>query len=247
MNQSLSRKYANILATDLDGTLVGDDFACDNLLSWMRSELRDFGLVYITGRHLDSVRDLINERSLPWPDLLVSDVGAQIYVGAALQIDMTWQQMMTVDWQPERIRQIAANINGLKQQSLPNDSRVSFYSDGSVPAEQLRNRLLAEGLSFNYIFSSDRDLDILPAGGGKGEVLKYIVANYAAEGANILAAGDSGNDSSMLTAGYPGVIVANAKPELQQLEESSILYRAEHSYAAGILEGWQHFYGQRKQ
>lgn len=247
MNQSLTRKYANILATDLDGTLVGDDAACDHLLSWMRNELDDFGLVYITGRHLDSVRDLIEEKSLPWPDLLVSDVGAQIYIGQDLHIDESWQKKMKTDWQPERIKQAAAGINGLKLQDLPNDYRISFYADGSAPAEQLWSRLLAEGLGFTYIFSSDRDLDILPAGGGKGEALKYIVANYAAERANIMAAGDSGNDSSMLTAGFAGLIVANAKPELLELAESNLIYRAEHSYAAGILEGWQHFYGKRKQ
>ena len=244
MNKLSNRPFANMLATDLDGTLVGDDDACEYLLSWMRRELRHFGLVYITGRHLASAHELITEKSLTWPDLLVSDVGTQIHIGPDLELDEIWQQKMNADWQPTRIKQVAETIHGLRPQELPTNCRVSFFADGSVPAQQLRNSLIEQGLNFTYIFSSDRDVDILPAGGGKGEALKYIAANYAAEGAAILAAGDSGNDSSMMTAGFPGVIVGNAQPELRHLPDSQMIYRADRSYAAGILEGWQHFYGQ---
>lgn len=52
----------------------------------------------------------------------------------------------------------------------------------------------------------------------------------------LIAAGGSGNDSKLLTLGHPSVIVGNAHPELQCLEETSYVYKAKHKYAAGIKE-----------
>jgi hypothetical protein len=47
----------------------------------------------------------------------------------------------------------------------------------------------------------------------------------------------------MILSGFPAVIVGNARPELASIEESQLIYKATGKYAAGILEGWHHFYG----
>ncbi|HEY5484961.1 MAG TPA: HAD family hydrolase, partial [Propionibacteriaceae bacterium] len=57
---------------------------------------------------------------------------------------------------------------------------------------------------------------------------------------HVIAAGDSGNDAELLTAGFRGVIVANAQPELDSLAGPTI-FRSAYSHAAGVLDGIRHW------
>lgn len=238
-------KIRHLLATDLDGTFVGDDAALKQLLAYYNTLDEPVALAYITGRHQASVIELIDEESLPLPDILITDVGTVIYHGESLLEDELWTEKMTEDWQPDNILKIAEGISGLTIQKLPHQRRVSFYASSAESAEALKTSLLQKEIPHTFIFSSNRDVDILPEGGGKGEALKFLIENYVEKEAGILVAGDSGNDLAMLEAGYPAVIVANARPELADIEANELLYRASSSYAAGILEAWQHFYGGR--
>lgn len=238
-------KIRHLLATDLDGTFVGDDAGLKQLLAYYDSLDEPVALAYITGRHRASVIELIDEASLPMPDILITDVGTVIYHGESLFEDKLWTEKMTENWQPDNILKIAEGISGLTVQDLPHQRRVSFYASSMESAEALKTSLMKQDIPHTFIFSSNRDVDILPEGGGKGEALKFLIENYVKKEADILVAGDSGNDLAMLEAGYPAVIVANARPELADIEASELLYRASSSYAAGILEAWQHFYGGR--
>jgi len=92
------------------------------------------------------------------------------------------------------------------------------------------------------VYSTGRDLDVLPASGGKGAALQYIIDRDRLHEANILVAGDSGNDRDMLTLGYPAVVVGNGHADLGDLDTSHTIYRAQAHCAGGILEAWEHFY-----
>ena len=92
------------------------------------------------------------------------------------------------------------------------------------------------------MYSSGKDLDILPQNSGKGNALSFVLKKYYAKESRILIAGDSGNDLEMLSLGYPSVIVGNAEKELQSLKNTPLLYKAKGCYAAGIKEGWEFFY-----
>ena len=74
--------------------------------------------------------------------------------------------------------------------------------------------------------------------------------------AQVLFAGDSGNDLDVLCSDLPAVLVANASDEVReqalqlasQAGTTAQLYLAQGTlgnghYAAGILEGIAHFYG----
>ncbi|MCD2137315.1 HAD-IIB family hydrolase [Salinicoccus halitifaciens] len=240
------KKIRHLLATDLDGTFVGDRTGLKNLLSHYETLKELTSLAYITGRHRDSAAKLIYEESLPIPDLLITDVGTAIYAGSDFSEDEEWKRKMTAEWYPDEILKAASNIPGLTCQNLPDKKRVSFYSDGPRPAKALEVKLLKRQIPHTFIFSSNRDVDILPRGGGKGEALKFSINKYVEKDASILVAGDSGNDLDMLTAGYPAVIVSNARKELAEVKENDKLFRASYPHAHGILEAWQHFYGTGK-
>lgn len=242
----MMKKVHHLLATDLDGTFVGDKAGLKNLLSHYGTLKEPISLAYITGRHRASAAQLIYEESLPIPDLLITDVGTVIYAGPDFSEDEEWKKKMTVEWYPDEIIKIAKNIPGLTCQNLPHKRRVSFHSKGSLPAKALEAKLLKKHIPHTFIFSSNRDVDILPQGGGKGEALKFSIEKYVEDEANILVAGDSGNDLDMLQSGYPAVIVSNARAELAEIKENDMLFRAKYPYAQGILEAWQHFHGAGK-
>lgn len=233
-----------MLATDLDGTLVGNEEGLADLLAYYEGAPYEVDLVYVTGRHLDSARSLITEVSLPNPDLLITDVGTAIYHHDGE--DSRWKRKMKEHWQPDRIAKLAADFPGLKRQQLPNNRRVSFTVHGNQgEVERFRERLEQEGIPHKFIFSSNRDIDVLPPSAGKGRALKYVIEHYAAPDVQLLIAGDSGNDIDMLSLGHPAVIVGNAQSELLDMDDHPNLFRAKTHCAAGIHEAWLHFYDKK--
>lgn len=232
----------HLLATDLDGTLVGDREGLNSLLEFYEKQEYAVSLIYITGRHFQSALSLIKEEDLPFPDVLVTDVGTEIHFSPSFEKDVDWESRMLQEWQPEKIDQLAASIEGLEKQDLPVTNRCSFFADSSDTVDAFERLLESEGIPHKMIFSGGRDLDILPADSGKGAALRYIIDKFSVHDARILVAGDSGNDKEMLTMGLPSVIVGNAQPELLESPENPMIFRASKVCAGGIQEAWIHFH-----
>ncbi|QHJ69269.1 HAD-IIB family hydrolase [Planococcus halotolerans] len=236
------KEATHILATDLDGTLVGDRKGLDELLEFYKNQQYEVSLVYITGRHYQSALSLIEEESLPVPDVLITDVGTEIHIGASLEKDRDWEKMMLEHWQPEAIDELAVSFEGINKQDLPVTNRCSYYAEDIGTVEAFEQRLVSAEIPHKLIYSGGVDLDILPAGSGKGAALEYILEKFNARDAKLLVAGDSGNDKEMLTLGFPSVIVGNAQSELLESPESPMIFRASKACAGGIQEAWTHFY-----
>jgi len=232
-----------MLATDLDGTLVGDKMALQNLLNYYDKSLPDIALVYITGRHYQSALSLIDSEALPRPDILITDLGTAIYTSSLLTLDKDWQKEMYSKWQPNDIIEISKDFPSLKRQSLPSTDRISFtVNNDSKVARDLGVSLSEKNIPHKLVYSSNRDVDILPVNSGKGNALIYVLKNFASKEVQLLVAGDSGNDLEMLSLGYPSVVVGNAQPELTDIKVHDKLFMATQNYAAGIQEAWVHFY-----
>ena len=236
---------SQVLFTDLDGTLVGDKQGLLDLLEYYKTLPNEVTIVYVTGRHRDSALELMKTEGLPIPAFLITDVGTRIYKGPHLKEDKDWTRKMNESWEPDAIKRLILQYPSISPQTLPTDCRVSFYVSNEEVIPSIKQQLNENGLSHKLIFSSGRDLDILPKGSGKGSAIEYIIDQYVAPDAFILIAGDSGNDQEMLTLGYPSVIVANAQPELLDVPKHKMIYRASKNCAAGILEAWLYFYSQK--
>jgi len=232
----------HILATDLDGTLVGDSEGLEQLLEYYEEQVYDVSLIYITGRYYESALSLIKTENLPIPDILVTDVGTSIYIGESFEKDLEWEQRMKANWMPDQIEAIASTIPGLTKQPLQLENRCSYYVDEVQPVEEFTRKLAAFDIPHKLIFSGGRDVDIVPEESGKGQALQYLLAKYKVQDANLLVAGDSGNDLEMLTLGFPSVIVGNAQPELLESEAHPLIFRAKKGFAGGIHEAWTHFH-----
>ncbi len=93
------------------------------------------------------------------------------------------------------------------------------------------------------VYSSSRDLDILPRAATKGGALHWLCDQLNIPLTDVVVAGDTGNDSSMFDlAGVNGIVVRNAQPELL---EATIghdhVYHARQIMADGVVEGLCHF------
>lgn len=232
-----------LLATDLDGTLIGDDEALKNLNNLL-SELmaaNSLKLAYVTGRSLESYNQLAASKSLLTPDALVTAVGTEIYWSGT---DLSYGWPKPVDWHRESILSKLGDLHELIKQPETEQRpyKVSFYlKDNPKVLDLVRQRL--SGDAVDVLYSHQEYLDILPKGINKGGALNHLASHWKIDNSNIVACGDSANDIDMLTISK-AVVVANAHQELLDWVHSDNgpnIYLAKQAYAAGIREGLRNF------
>ncbi|MEW6161012.1 MAG: HAD family hydrolase, partial [Verrucomicrobiota bacterium] len=108
--------------------------------------------------------------------------------------------------------------------------------------ELLTKQLAEAGLKVCVIYSSGRDLDVLPANTSKGHALSWLCERLALPLGQVLVAGDTANDSSMfLLPGIKGIVVENAQPELHEAVVHLPTFGATRGFADGVLQGLVHF------
>ncbi|MDN4525229.1 HAD-IIB family hydrolase [Fictibacillus fluitans] len=236
------KNVTHLLATDLDGTLVGEQELTSALFKYYGERTYGVELVYVTGRHHDSTMELIKVENLPMPSILISDVGTEMYDFDDPELHERWKKTLEEQWRPEEISRIADQCSGLTPQSIPSSHRLSYFAEDEAAFEEVKQKLEENGVPHKLIFSSGRDVDILPPNAGKGEALSFLLHEKGWENANILIAGDSGNDRDMITMDYPAVVVGNCQDELKMLPEHPLIFRAENHCAGGIREAWEHFF-----
>jgi sucrose-6-phosphatase len=240
-----------LFVTDLDHTLVGDDFAHEELNEWLL-EARSQGskVVYSTGRSLTLYQELAAEAPLFEPDLLIAAVGTAIYTTLQGEPDATWTEKLRSGWNIDQVRATTAHFADLvlQPESEQSEFKASFFlteeaAIGVLP--ELDTLLKQQELDVQLIYSSGRDLDILPRHANKGSALTFVrqLLGFAPEAT--IVCGDSGNDIALFSAGEErGIIVGNAQPELLSWHRdhpTPTHYLAKSHCAAGILEGLKYF------
>ena len=144
------------------------------------------------------------------------------------------------------MREALAGTPGLEDQpdEFQSAHKVSYYYRGASEGRVARlARAVADaGIPARVVYSSDRDLDVLPAAADKGNAAKFLAAHLGVPFRRVIVAGDSGNDAAMFAGEFRGVVVANARDELKSLRHPH-LYRANGRCAAGVLEGVRHWTG----
>ncbi|WP_293154444.1 MULTISPECIES: sucrose-phosphate phosphatase [unclassified Microcoleus] len=239
-----------LLVTDLDNTLVGDDEATQLLNQHLQSKRSQICLVYATGRSHASTCELISQKQLLAPDYTIAGVGSEIYQNATLDLD--WAEYISQNWDKIAIASLAQQFKQLKPQSLTeqNPWKISYClepeADNSSILQELQQKLTTSGLAAQIIFSSNRDLDILPKTSNKGNALTYLQQHLQIPSDATLVCGDSGNDISMFEQDVRGIIVANAMSELLAWHRkygTTNHYLAGSACAGGIMEGMNYFWG----
>jgi sucrose-phosphate synthase len=229
------------LISDIDGTLIGDRTALAELLLWLDEAGWGFGIA--TGRRLESALAVLEEWSVPAPDVLITAVGAEIHYGPRRLEDDIWARHLDYRWQPEAIRARLLEVAGaslvLQAASEQRRHKISFDVDPERPIHlgRLRRQLREVGLHASLVFSHGRYLDALPIRCSKGQAIRWIAQRWGIDLESIVVAGDSGNDRDMLTGATPAIVVGNHAAELSDLAQQPNVHFAERPHAGGILEG----------
>jgi sucrose phosphatase-like protein len=236
-----------LLATDLDGTFIGDDDAMVAL--WDDLQRHDIVVAFSTGRHLKSIHDFYDERHFAGrADVCICMVGTDVHFRAdgRYPLDAGWHDYIHAGWDKAAVEAILHAIPEARPQDEQWQSpyKSSYYLEENVETRlaEIHARLRERGLDAKVVYSAGQFLDLLPIRSGKGEAVRYVATKLGIAPDNVGTSGDTGNDLDMLRTelGFRGIAVGNAAPELKAFREPHV-YHAEAHFAAGIHEGLRRF------
>ncbi|WP_029030394.1 HAD-IIB family hydrolase [Salinarimonas rosea] len=242
MNAPTNPAPSLVLATDLDGTFLGGSEEQRAALYRSLSERDDALLVFVTGRDIDFIAELIETPGMPRPHFIVGDIGTSVYDGVSLQPWEEFEAPIREAWGDagERVRALLADEPGLMVQDTPFRYRVSYDYDPARLTPASREKVEAAG--FDCIVSAGRFFDVVPKGVNKGTTLSRFVRTLGLEPATVLAAGDTMNDYAMLAEGFNAVAVGNSEePLVRAIRGLAHVYHSPHPGAAGIADALRHF------
>lgn len=258
-----------ILATDLDGTLIplAGNEQNQSDLETLTDQLGEHGvtLIYITGRHFASASEAIGQFGLPQPDWLICDVGTSIFLrqdsGTFIPVEdyLNHQDRIIAALPMDGLRRQLQDLSGLRLQEPEKQGRfkLSFYADAAQLHEvvvRIQQKLDETAAPYSIIhsvdpFNGDGLIDLLPTEVSKAHALAWWADHAGFTRESIVVSGDSGNDFSALTAGYRAIVVGNADRSLVRSvydshRESAWQHRLclAHGLAtSGVLEGCRWF------
>lgn len=258
----------NILATDLDGTLIPLPDSPENRKALQNiskgfSE-KKFKLIFCTGRHFSSVLDAIHEYTLPKPEWIICDVGTSIFHNKEGRFTPFTEYadhlgQRTLGTSREKIESLLEGLEGLmlQQEDHQRPFKIS-YACASEHTDALVDRVATLLKDFNIPFEASGSIDpfldcglidLLPTGVSKAYALSWLAEHAGYRPSEVLYAGDSGNDLPALTSGCRAIVVANAskgllekvKENLQSSGKAENLFAATETASSGVLQGLKHF------
>lgn len=230
-----------LLASDLDGTLLGGDIDDRLKLYQLINRHPGIQLAFVTGRGLESVLPLLSDPTIPRPDYIICDVGATVVDGHTLQAIQPLQAEIDACWPGEQvIAQALAEVPDIQRQEMPQERRCSYFCREEAVTPALRRQV--ESLGCDLLFSAGVYLDVLPRGINKGSTLHKLVRLLDIPESAVLTAGDTLNDLSMLDAGFKAVAVGESESALlDATRNKGLVLQARSAGCGGILEALSYF------
>jgi len=236
-------KLPFVLVSDVDGTLLGDDAALDGFCRWYVEQQARIRLVYASGRFYESIVESIQTTGLPPPDAIIGGVGTEIRAHPTGEPVGGWQERFS-HFRATMVRACLSRYEALEPQPVHLQSayKVSYFAIDATEEflAQLRSDLQRAGCPARIVYSSRRDLDVLPPGVDKGAAAEFLIRQWGVEPRRVMVSGDSGNDLSMFGRGYRGIVVGNAHDDLKALRGDGV-FHSRRTHAAGVLEGLQYW------
>ncbi|PFG09652.1 sucrose-phosphate synthase [Marinobacter sp. LV10MA510-1] len=263
------RRARQLLATDMDGTLLGDRDGLKRLAIWL-AQNRHYLFVIATGRSVAAALRELEIWKAPLPDFLITDVGSSIYridCHRKTHLIHSWHRQLDTDWQRDECERLLSRHSALELQPQNTQSayKLSFFiratgtnTPGPRPMtassawhneaikKEVEKVLMSAGLVARVVHSHGNLLDVLPEAGGKAKAVEFLRKRFTIDRQKVVASGDSGNDTDLLQYAALGIVVANHTGELESLRDCRSLYWADADYANGILEGLERFENPKK-
>jgi hydroxymethylpyrimidine pyrophosphatase-like HAD family hydrolase len=228
----------------------------------------------VSGRQRAQIVVALVTYRLPTPDFVIGDVGTSICrVGQerAWTRLADWEDLIARDWGGHthgELRALLKDIPTLRLQERGRQGRLNLsfylplYAEIDELAAAICERLEPLGVRTRLAWSVDDVtnvgmLDVLPASASRLHAIEALMREQGCAPGQTVFCGDSGSDLEILASRIPSVLVANSRPDVQDLalelaEEAGTLaqlFIAEGgflgmngNYAGGVLEGIAHFH-----
>lgn len=237
-----------LFSTDIDGTIYDGPESAQRFADFWDS-LRETGspplLCYNTGRSLADTRNLISSTGLPDPDYIIAGVGTEMFDFVQNAMIPEWHEQLADHWNFELVRKTVEE-SGVEIEMQPpecqNEFKCSwfFYDKSEGEITSLGEAIREKGIRAQLIYSSKRDLDILPRMANKGNAIRWLAGRLGVAPSDVVVAGDSGNDSSMFGVENAfGIVVSNAESALRSAVADTH-HHASKPCADGVIEGINH-------
>ena len=245
----LKNKIENLLVSDIDGTLIEPKLnnpGLAELKTFLANRTDNMAFAMASGRNLELVKKIINEEQFPLPDFVICSVGTEIYYtnGKDYILDKGWAKFLSGRWKRDEVVQRLKEIEWirLQEEEAQNPYKISYYYEKEhYNHEQLIAVLGSGWYKINIIPSHGQFIDFIPKRASKGNAIKFLCRKWNISMANVVAAGDSGNDIDMFRGPVKGIIVGNRSHELADYKTTKNIYMAKESASSGILEGLRHY------
>lgn len=238
-----------LFSTDLDGTVVGNPEATVRFARFWQSlpdAIRPV-LVYNSGRLVEDQIELIAQTGLPEPDFIIGGVGTMLYNKADTGISDRFSSAIAQGFDNSAVERVISRIAGVQKQpdQYQHALKSSWYLHNSTPdaLHAIQQDLESQGLQAQIVYSSSRDLDVLPRNANKGFAALWLAQSLGITAEDIIVAGDTGNDRAMFEIpGARGIIVANALDELRELgNNNDRVMITDLPMADGVIQGLTHW------
>jgi len=231
--------------TSIDLNLTGDPEALSVFLHAMHTHRKSVIFGIATGRRLDDALAKLRQNNIPQPDVLITGQGTEVNYAPNLTQSEVWERHINYQWNPQAIRDILAEMPGLKMQPKINQGtfKISYYVDHAlINAKEIRQTLLRNEQAVNAVFSFGQFLDVVPVRASKGLALRWCAEQLGFPLENTLVTGVTGADADMLRGNTLGAVVDDHHlEELSDLSDIDNIYFSKKKHAAGILEAIEHY------
>ncbi|MBN1313014.1 MAG: HAD hydrolase family protein [Anaerolineae bacterium] len=234
-----------LLASDVDGTLLGDEEGALCLSVFVQRYPDSFRLALVTGRSLSSVVKLVEEGLLPCPDYICSSVGSELfdYSDPDNTIGHKYAAQVSPEWDLETIYALGEG-EGIYRQEFPDGQprfQAGFFWDGREDTLAAFRERLAGQRGYRILPSYGQYIDVFPDFVGKGWAVRFLQRELGLDAGRVVVAGDSGNDKEIFETEYKGIVPANGLDEIRAVACHPRHYRSPFPAAQGVLDGLRHF------
>jgi len=233
------------LFTNLDQNLLGDPESLAEFVRLVRDNRRIATFGIVTGRSLESTLKVIRHHGIPMPNVLITNLGTEIHIAPEYTPLKAWTRHIDHWWTPTEVRNLLAEIPGLKRQPKEDQSRfkISYYVDSLMaPSLEEIKRILHQGdQTVNATLTLGQYLDIVPIRASKGFAVRWFADTWGIPLERVLVVGGYGSDEDMMRGNTLAVVANRNNADLCSLAESERIFYAQSDYARGILEAIEYY------
>jgi hydroxymethylpyrimidine pyrophosphatase-like HAD family hydrolase len=234
-----------LLASDIDGTLLGDPEGEQWIKTLVETLSEEIYFAVITGRSLISIANLVQEGRLPQPDFMVGAVGTKLvdFSDPDNALGKKFLEQVSVDWDLEELYRQGEGP-GIRRQDFEEGQpphQAGFFWGGQTDTLAAFHQRMPDLDQYHIQASAGIYIDVLPHPLGKGYAALFLQKELNLTPERVVVAGDSGNDQEMFTTGLKGIVPVNALDELKTLACEPWHYHSPYPAGRGVIDGLRHF------